>query len=242
MRATAIIQARTGSTRLPGKVLSRIKNKTMLEHVAGRVLKAHSIKGVVVATTVQKEDLAIVRVASGRGYPVYCGSETDVLDRYYQAARLFGLDHIVRITADCPLIDPGVIDRVVRFYFNARGVDYASNTLERSFPRGLDVEVFRFAALEKAWKGAHKACQREHVTPYIYQNPSQFRIASYKNTDDYSSYRWTVDTQEDLKLVRKIYNLLYGRKPGFSLRDVLDVMQRYPRLADINKRVSQKEL
>src|SRR3989338_431054 len=149
MKTTVIIQARCGATRLPGKVLLKVMDKTILEYVIERVQKAKNVENIIVATTVEKKDLGIVRFVSSMGISVYCGSEKDVLDRYYQAAKSFGIRHIVRVTADCPLIDPRIIDDVIGCYFHS-GCDYCSNILDVTFPDGEDVEVFSFAALKSA--------------------------------------------------------------------------------------------
>ena len=161
----AIIQARTGSTRLPEKVLLDLEGQPVLSHIIKRVNASKLVTGILVATTVRKEDLAIVRLCSNANTRVFCGSENDVLDRYYQAAKLLEADNIVRITADCPLIDPSIIDEVVALHLKEKS-DYTSNTMEESYPDGLDVEIFRFEALKKAWENACLASEREHVTPY----------------------------------------------------------------------------
>ena len=164
-----MIQARTGSSRLANKVLHKIKGITVLEHVINRMQKCENADEVIVATTVEQNDLEIVKICAEKGVRVYCGSEQDVLDRYYQAARLFGRDgekHIVRITADCPMHDFRIVDRVIKEHF-AHHADYTSNAESETFPDGLDVEVFRFEALEQAWREAKLASDREHVTQYI---------------------------------------------------------------------------
>lgn len=236
----AIIQARMGSTRLPGKALIDIGGMSMLARVVRRVQRARTIAGVVVATTVGAADDAIVAECARLGVPTTRGSEDDVLDRYYQAAVAHQAQVIVRITSDCPLIDPDVIDLVVQAFQQA-APDYASNTLERRYPRGLDLEVFSFAALEQAWREAAEPYQRAHVTPFLYQHPERFRMLAVSGADDHSAHRWTVDTPEDLAFVRAVYARL-GDADAFSWRAVLDLIEREPALAAINAHIEQKEL
>ena len=240
MKIVAIVQARLGSTRLPGKALKDIHGRTMLARVVRRALRSALIDKLVVATTEKKADDAIVSECDSLGISCFRGSEDDVLDRYYQAARAFSADCIVRITSDCPLIDAEIIDRVVQA-FSDNGPDYASNTIESTYPRGLDVEVFTFDALERAWRKALQDLQHVHVTPYIYQHPEQFRILSVTGDENWSCYRWTVDTREDLALIRAVYEMI-DRDDLFSWRDVLELFKREPNLAEINRHIRQKSL
>ena len=240
MKIGAIIQARMGSTRLPGKVLLDIGGKSMLERTIRRVQLAKSLTDVVVATSTEHADDAIEAECRRLGVDVFRGSEDDVLDRYYRAALSFGLDVIVRITADCPLIDPEVIDFVITRYLDVKP-DYASNIIERTYPRGLDTEVFSFYTLETIWKEAHQEYQRVHVTPFVYQNPTRFNLLIVKDDQDNSRYRWTVDTQKDLNLIRKIYQNL-GDQESFSWQEILSVLSQNPELVLINTSVTQKPL
>jgi spore coat polysaccharide biosynthesis protein SpsF len=240
MSVVAIVQARMGSTRLPGKVLQDIGGRTMLARVVCRTQQAASLDELVVATTVRGSDEAIVAECRELDVPVFRGEEDDVLDRYYQAGHSFRAQAVVRITSDCPLIDPGVIDKVVGTFLEAKP-DYASNTLERTYPRGLDTEVMSVSALERAWQEATKSFQRVHVTPYLYQNPDRFRLVSVTNERDLSEHRWTVDTREDLDFVREIYER-FGNEDGFSWVDVLDLLVREPALVELNRAVRQKAL
>jgi spore coat polysaccharide biosynthesis protein SpsF len=239
LKVNAIIQARTGSTRLPGKVLADIDGRSMLWHVVERTRAAELLDDVIVATTTKTADDAIV--AFCREHNVHCfrGSEMDVLDRYYCAARQYGSQAVVRITSDCPLIDPEIIDKVVRAFL-LEPPDYASNCLVRTYPRGLDTEVISFQALQSAWREARQGYQRTHVTPYIYENPGRFRTLSVTGEEDWSAHRWTVDTPEDLEFVRAIYARRQGR--NFLLSDVLRLIDREPQLADLNRSVPQKAL
>lgn len=245
MRAVAIIQARMGSTRLPGKVLRVLGNATVLAHVVRRVQRASGIDEVVIATTELPQDDAIVEAGLALGVSVFRGSEDDVLSRYYLAAKRAGADVIVRITSDCPLLDADVLQAMVaRFQAMHRSgtrVDYLSNTLARTFPRGLDVEVFTFAALERADREASNAAEREHVTPYICGNPGTFRIEQYENAVDASWYRWTLDTEDDWQLLQRIFARLGGQRDGFTTREVLELLAQEPGLAAINAHVARKE-
>ncbi|MGA8617152.1 MAG: glycosyltransferase family protein [Candidatus Sulfotelmatobacter sp.] len=238
-KVVAIIQARMGSTRLPGKVLTEIHGHPMLWHVVRRTRAAKTLDQVIVATTTEPADDAIVAFCSEHGVVFFRGSEMDVLDRYYQAARQHDAHIIVRITADCPLIDPEIIDKTVRAFLS-ENPDYASNSIVRCYPRGLDTEVISLQALQSAWHEARKGYQRTHVTPYIYEDPGRFRTLSVSGDEDWSAYRWTVDTPEDLEFVRAIYSR--GEGKNFLLSDVLQLIQREPELAEINRSVAQKAL
>lgn len=239
----AIIQARMGSTRLPGKVMKDLFGQTVLAHDIERVKQAKKVDAIVVATTIAETDDLIAAEALKCGAKVFRGSEEDVLSRYYFAATENRADIIVRITSDCPLVDPQVIDEVVTFY---KKNDYdivtnAGNNLDnRTYPRGLDIEVFSYLMLQEAYNHAKEKYQREHVTPYIYENAK--RVFYYKNIADYSNYRWTLDTEEDWQLIKKLYELLYHGKHDFYLADILIAMEQYPDLYKINKHVEQKKL
>ncbi len=240
MRTAAIIQARTGSTRLPGKVLQLISGKTMLERVIERTQQAASLNLVMIATTDKRQDDPIADFCGQKSIPVYRGSEDNVLDRFYKAAGSVNAETIVRITSDCPLIDSGLIEQVIAA-FKSSGADYCSNSLTASFPRGLDTEVFSFKALETAWKNAGEEYEKVHVTPYLYRHPEKFKVHTVACESDYSSYRWTVDTPDDLKLVREIYSRL-DKKTDFDWRDVLHLMESDPALKMINDHVRQKKI
>ena len=231
----AIIQARMGSTRLPGKSLADIEGRPMLWHVIERVKRASLVDRVMVATSTNPMDDAIEAMCRERGILCYRGSEHDVLDRFYVAARAEKAMQVVRITADCPLIDPEVIDRVVR-RFQRGDLDYASNTMVRSYPDGLDTEVFSFSALEKAWHEATKTSEREHVTPYL--RAEKFRTANVENDSAslYQHYRWTVDETKDLEFIRTVYRAL-GEKRNFGMRDVLELLEKNAGLEKMNSEI-----
>jgi spore coat polysaccharide biosynthesis protein SpsF len=214
----------------------------LLAHVVRRVARATSIEQLVVATTVEEPDTTIARLCETAGWECFRGSETDVLDRYYQAACEYRADAVVRITSDSPLVDPGLIDLVVRgFVEHQPEVDYASNTLERStYPIGLSVEVIKFDALAKTWGLADQQVQREHVTPFIYRHPELFCLHGTYCDRDYSQYRWTVDTTDDFELVRRIYE--YFGQDEFSWREALEVMEQHPEWHGINRDVVQRSI
>ena len=236
----AILQARFTSSRLPGKVLKPIIGRPMLALQIERVLQAKKIDQLIIATSTDPSDDGLETLGREINAPCYRGSLNDVLDRFYQAAQTFKPVHIVRITGDCPLIDPEVIDHVIAFYLNG-DYDYASNSVEPTFPDGLDVEIFRFAVLEGAWKEATLPSQREHVTPFIHQQPDRYRIGHYKHTEDLSHLRWTVDEPEDYDLINKIYEELYTVKPNFRMVDILKLLQQKPELLTINKQFERNE-
>jgi spore coat polysaccharide biosynthesis protein SpsF len=235
----AVVQARVGSTRLPAKVMLPLLGEPMLTRVMRRAMRARTLDEVVVATTTRSEDDAIVELAGAENWPVERGSESDVLERYLGAAQAHEADVIVRITSDCPLIDPDVIDHSVHAFRRA-SVDYASNALEpRTYPRGLDVEVIARAALERAGRDDHNAAWREHVTPYIYRHPEHFRILRViADPTSHPEQRWSVDTSEDYEFVQLIYEAL-GRD-DFTWLEALAVVDAHPTWASINRHISQK--
>jgi len=240
MRVVAIIQARMGSTRLPGKVLKDIGGRTMLARVVGRVGRASLVDEVIVASTIAPADDVIMAECAHLETPCFRGSEEDVLDRYYRAAHAHQAEAVVRVTADCPLIEPEIVDRAVRAFLDHQP-DYASNTLERTYPRGLDVELVDKDALDRAWHEATLDYQRVHVTPYIYQNPSLFRLLSITAEANYSHHRWTVDTLEDLEFTRSVYARL-DPEDSFTWHDVLALLKQEPDLVELNRHVGQKSL
>ena len=242
MRTVAIIQARMGSSRLPGKVLLDIAGEPMLARVVARARRAQAVDEVLVATTGDPADDPIAAFCQERGIACFRGSVFDVLDRFYGAAKAVQADVIVRITADCPVIDPEVIDRVVES-FHAEGADFACNRLpppaHRTYPIGLDTEVCAFSGLERAWKEATLPFEREHVMPYFYDEPGRFKVVVVDHDPDYGALRWTVDTAEDLTLLREIFARFDGRD-DFSWREVLALVEREPELARINAGVRHK--
>ncbi|WKA47114.1 glycosyltransferase family protein [Geobacillus zalihae] len=243
MKVAAIIQARMGSTRFPGKVLKKVLGKTLLEYQIERVKRAKTIDEIIIATTTKESDDPIVQLCQQLSIPYYRGSEEDVLSRYYEAATEFGVDVVVRLTSDCPIIDPNVIDKVVEHYLeNKDRYDYVSNTLTRTYPRGLDTEVMSYEVLKKAHDEAKELIYREHVTAYIYHHPDQFRLCNVSNEKDESKHRWTVDTEEDFLLIKNILETLYPLNPLFTLEDVIQILRDKPEWVEINAHIQQKKL
>lgn len=240
MRPVAIVQARMGSSRLPGKVLADLAGCSTLERLINRAHRAKRLSQLLVATSLSAQDDAIAQECARLSIFCFRGSEDDVLDRYYRASQECGARAIVRITADCPLIDPALVDELVEAFLAAR-CDYASNALIPRYPRGLGIEAFSVEALHLAWREARQPYQRVHVTPYFYQNPDKFTVLSVIGQTDYSHLRWTLDTREDLELIREIF-ARFGTCDDFHWRDVLALLEREPGLSDINSHVQQKAL
>lgn len=243
MKIIAIVQARMGSERLPGKVMLEIGGKSILSHVIARLKQSRFIDEIVIATTIDRKDDVIVEETKGLGIKFFRGSVENVLLRYYYAALENNADIIIRITSDCPLIDPKVIDKVITIYKENEYeivANASSDSSERTFPRGLDVEVFSFKQLEKAYINAIEDYQKEHVTPYIYENTNNLYI--YKNNIDYSKHRWTLDTEEDFELICKIYDELYKGTHDFYLCDIIELFENKPELYKINAHIEQKKL
>ena len=241
MNIVAIIQARMGSTRLPGKILLDIEGKPMLWHVVNRLKHNKLINEIVIATTNDKKDEKTVNFCKDNKIYCYRGSQEDVLDRYYQGAKDYNADIVVRITSDCPLIDPAITDEVISCYLDNQGnIDYVSNTIKRTYPWGMDTEVISFKALEKCWQEAKEKHQREHVTPYIYEHPGIFNLMNLENKEDLCNLRLTVDEKKDLELVRKIYAKLYKGKDIFFMEDIIKLLENSPELREINRDIKQK--
>jgi spore coat polysaccharide biosynthesis protein SpsF len=226
MNIVAIIQARCGSSRLPGKVLMDIAGHPMVSRVVQRTRQARMLTEVVLATSTEHRDEPLATLAARLGVPCFRGNEGDVLDRFVGAAQAFKADVVVRLCADCPLLDGAVIDRVLQTFQQSQGIDYVSNNLKRTYPLGLDAEVFSREALVRAHLEASLPFEREHVTPYIYQHPELFSLRNVMHTSDLSNYRLTVDEAADLKRVRQIYCHFQDR--NFSFMDVIDFLTENP--------------
>lgn len=246
MKTAAIIQARMNSTRLPGKVMLDLFGKTVLSHVVKRVQACEAVDQVVVATTEQAIDKILVAETLNLGVEVFCGSENDVLDRYYRAAKQCDAEIVVRVTADCPLFDPEVLsamfcelDRISLADFQKV---YLSNTRVRTYPRGLDAEIFNLSALELAHKEARQGFEREHVTPYMYQHPNEFLIYDFKDNQNNSDHRWTLDTPEDYEFIKAVYSELYKEEELISTAEVLGLLKTRPELYKLNTHVRQKNI
>lgn len=245
MKTVVIIQARMGSTRLPGKVLFELGGQTVLSRVVDRVQRAQYVDDIVVATTEHAVDNAIATEADRCGVNVCRGSESDVLARYYDAATSIGATEVVRITADCPFVDPLILDQLIIKFRQQRtsgkSFDYLANTQPRTFPHGLDAELFTFEALKIAHQEAKESFEREHVTPFFYLNPSRFHLGNLTQAVDQSEMRWTLDEPADLLffqvVLRHFKELTY-----FSTQQVLDLLERHPEISLINAQVTQKKL
>ena len=227
MSVIGILQARTNSTRLPNKVLMNILEEPMILHQLRRLKKSEFLDDIIVATSSEESDDDLAVVCAAAGYRVFRGSLNDVLDRFVKAIKNDSYDHVVRLTADCPLTDPKVIDEIVQRHLYT-GSDYTSNTLNPTYPDGLDAEAFKFSALVNAWENAVLPSHREHVTPYIYGHPEIFSLDSYEYSQDLSAMRWTVDEMEDFDFATEVYHNLYCSKADFTMSDILVLLENRP--------------
>lgn len=235
-----VIQARMGSTRLAGKVLAPIARRPMLSYQIERLRRCRQVDRLVVATTTQVADDAIVAFCESELIACTRGSELDVLSRYAQAARAFDASIVVRVTSDCPLIEPALVDLAVTTFRTGEPCDYLSNMIQPTWPYGMAVEVITREALLQADAEATDAAEREHVTPFVYWQPERFRLKSLTMEPDLSANRWTVDTPEDLELVSRILTTLYPRQPDFGMADVLALLDEHPEWVQLNRHVRQK--
>ena len=241
MKIAAIIQARITSTRLPGKVLIDIEDKPIVWHVINRLKFSKKLTDIILAIPDTKENDILEKFSKDNQINYFRGSEEDVLSRYYEAAKKFKVDVIIRITADCPLIDPEIIDKVIEKHLNS-GADYTSNLIKRTFPKGLDIEVFNFSALEKSFQETKERADREHVTLYIREQPREFKRVNIENDEDISFMRWTVDEKEDLEFVRAVYKKLYQGGKIFLTKEIIELLEKEPQLLEINKNIKRKPI
>lgn len=239
-----IIQARASSRRLPGKVLKPLLGRPMLARQIERLRRAESIDRLVVATSTDRSDDAVEALCSELKIDCFRGDLNDVLDRVYHAAVQYSddnpRDHVIRLTADCPITDPELIDELIEFHLKGK-YDYSSNCLEPTFPDGLDAEIMTFAALEEAWSEATLPEHLEHVTPFIYSQPERYRLGSLTQKNDLSKLRWTVDEPADFNFVRKIFSMLYPTNPDFGTSDLLDLLVNRPELTRLNEHIERNE-
>ncbi len=244
LRVVILVQARMGSTRLPGKVLKEVMDKPLLHYLIERLERVEFKDEIVITTTVNVEDEKIVDFCRFEKIPLFRGQSEDVLDRFFYAAQTFKADVVVRITADCPFCDPLIIDQVIKTYLdNYPKYDYVSNSHMRSYPIGMDVEVFSFKALEEAFHEATLPEEREHVTPFIYRRPTRYHKKLISHEPDLSNFRLTVDTIEDFELIKKILEDIYPKKPHFTMDDIIHILQfEHPEWVMINAAVKQREL
>ncbi|MFH1957621.1 MAG: glycosyltransferase family protein [bacterium] len=240
MKTGAIVQARLSSERLPGKVLLPLSRKPVLWHVLKRLKSCRKLDCVILATSTEKSDRKLKKVADELGIPVFFGSLNDVLARYYYAAKKYGLDNIVRVTADCPVIDPGIVDEVVERFIKG-GFDYYG--LSGDFPDGLDVTVYSFKALEEAFKETILPSEREHVAgAFIEKSKDRFKVGGYKKFRNKVNYRWTIDEPEDYEFLKAIFDELCKEdKKNFTYQDIFKLLRRKPELAKINMHIIRNE-
>lgn len=249
-KIVAIIQARMGSTRLPGKVLMPIVQRPVLWHIVNRLRNVKEINCIVIATSDTEKDNKIEEFC--HQYQIHCfrGSEEDVLDRFYKAAESFNAEYLIRITGDCPLIDPDLISELINYFFKnnydhcgiATGAGATQEGFTGKFPDGLDAEIFTMNALKTAWQEAKELLYREHVTPFIWKQPQRFKIGLFKCSDgDYSNFRWTLDNIEDYELIKWIYEQLYPIKTDFNMNDILDLLEKRPEYFEKNKHLLGQE-
>jgi spore coat polysaccharide biosynthesis protein SpsF (cytidylyltransferase family) len=236
----AVLQARLSSSRLPGKVLKPILDQPMLALQIERIKRSQLIDQLVVATSTSPEDEQISKLCQEIEVVSFRGSLDDVLERVYQAAKPYSPTYLVRLTGDCPLCDPELIDQVIKFHVDGN-YDYSSNCLIPTYPDGLDVEICRFQCLEIAEKEATLPSHREHVTPFINQQPDRFKLGNYQHDQDLSYLRWTVDELADFELVRQIYTNLYPQNPSFNMRDILDWLYQHPEWQTHNNKYERNE-
>jgi spore coat polysaccharide biosynthesis protein SpsF len=242
LKTAIIIQARMGSTRLPGKVLKPVLDKPLLEYQIERLRRVKNADAVVLATSTLGGDDPLAAFARRLEVPCYRGSESDVLSRYYHCAKEIGADVVVRSTADCPLIDPGLMEKLIAGFLADGRFQYGSNaTIDRTYPRGLDSEIFTFRALEEAFREAKTPFEREHVTPFITAHRDRFPALSQSNQENLGHLRWTVDTPEDFELIKRILEALYPTNPSFTWKDVLVLLKAHPDWPLLNAHIEQKK-
>ena len=238
-KITVIIEARTGSSRLPNKVIAEIEGKPMIFYVIDRIKQIKSVEQIILATTQEENDKILTEIAKQNSIGSFVGDSIDVLDRGYQCALQNNADPIIRITGDCPLIDPDIVEEMLEFYLK-NNYDYVSNRINPKYPDGLDVEIYSFNTLQMAAQNAKWSSERELVTTYITKNPKNFKIFSYENQEDLSEYRWTVDEQKDLEFIRKIYSIMKP-KTNFSMKEIVEILSKNSELLKINAGIMRNE-
>jgi spore coat polysaccharide biosynthesis protein SpsF (cytidylyltransferase family) len=239
LKPTIIIQARLGSKRFPEKVLEKIENKSLIWHVINRAKNVNGVEQIILATTKKKEDRVLVKIAENSGIIGFVGNDVNVLERYYQCAKKFNADPIIRITGDCPLIDPKIIEDLLKYY-SSHDFNYVTNTNPPTYPDGLDIEIFSFSILETIRKKVEFISEREHVTSYIKKHPTNFKIYNLKNDIDLSQIRLTVDEELDLKIIKKLYAQMRPNKL-FGLKDIIKIISKNPKLIEINNSIVRNE-
>tara|TARA_B100000745_G_scaffold250077_1_gene172184 strand:- start:451 stop:1218 length:768 start_codon:yes stop_codon:yes gene_type:complete len=238
-KITVIIEARTGSSRLPNKVIAEIEGKPMIFYVIDRIKQIKSVEQIILATTQEKNDQILTEIAEQNSIETFIGDSVDVLNRDYQCALQNNADPIIRITGDCPLTDPDIVEKMLQFYLK-NNYDYVSNRINPKYPDGLDVEIFSFKTLQIAAQNAQWSSERELVTTYITKNPKIFKIFSYENQDDLSHHRWCIDEQKDLEFVRRIYSIMKP-KTNFPMSRIMEILSKNPELTKINSGIMRNE-
>ena len=238
-KITVIIEARTGSSRLRNKVVAEIEGKPMIFYVIDRVKQIKSVEQIILATTQEKNDKILIEIAKQNSIGIFAGDSMDVLNRDYQCALQNNADPIIRITGDCPLIDPDIVEEMLEFYLK-NNYDYISNRINPKYPDGLDVEIYSFKTLQMVEQNAKLSSERALVTTYITKNPKIFKIFSYENQEDLSGHRWTVDEQNDLEFIRKIYSIMKP-KTNFSMNKIMEILIKNPELLKINSGIVRNE-
>ena len=239
----AIIQARMGSTRLPGKVMMELCGVPVIEHVVNRLRRSTLIDEIIIATSIDSNNQPLIDFCIKNDINYFVGSEDDVLDRYYQTAidnNINDEDILIRITSDCPLIDPFVVDKVIEEHIS-KDNDYTTNVLDCTYPDGLDCEVFNFSVLKETWINANLIAQREHVTLYIRDNADKFKLGNVKNNVDLSDLRWTLDEKEDFIFINEVYKNLYNDDSFFTMEDIVNLLDDKPELLEINSKFARNE-
>lgn len=240
MRVVAIIQARMGSTRRPGKVLEKVLGEPLLGHLLVRLRSVKEIDDIVIATTAHESDDVLFQWTSLNDVKCFRGSQDNVLSRFYDCACENDAQIIVRVTADDPLKDPVVVSHAIKLLLNQSDLDYVSNTIKPTYPEGIDIEVFRFEALQRAFNSAKKKSDLEHVTPFMWRNPEQFRLHNFQTALDFSSVRLTVDYEEDLEVVRKIFDN-FKDHPLVTYQEIVGFLNNHPEIAEINANIARNE-
>ena len=238
---TAIIQARMSSTRLPGKIMTVFSGNTLLGHIIERISHSKYISRIIVATTENPADDELVKWLEMKAIEYFRGNESDVLNRYFEAAKIAGVSHIARITSDDPFKDPQVIDEVARLYFD-ESLDFAYNNKPPTFAEGLDTEIFSFQALSRAESNARDPFEREHVTQHFYRNAEKFKQKNLKSDLDFSHLRWTIDTEQDLLMTKLVYENLYKTGQIFLAKDILKLIEKNPQIAAINQHAKRSDM
>jgi spore coat polysaccharide biosynthesis protein SpsF len=240
LKVITVVQARMGSTRLPGKVMLPLAGKPLILRMIERINSAKYCGEIIAAITFDEDDDPIAEACRQNKIALFRGHPTDLIDRHLNIAKKYNADAVVKIPSDCPLIDPDIVDKVIKFYIdNSTSLDYVSNLHPATYPDGNDVEIFSISALEKAWEEAEKGFEREHTTPYFWENPDKFKIGNitWETELDYSmSYRFTIDYEEDYIFIKKIYEELYPKNPLFSLNDILTLLKDKPEILKINEK------